>query len=120
MMSPDAPAPAPAARRPGFTLVEVILAVGVIGIAIASLVGILTSTFHGTAAGGREWYYVELSADGTLGHTGRVLLVVAEGVNTGAGVRFEKPDRFAAVLVRRNGEVALSVDTVDFEETALK
>lgn len=46
MMSPDAPAPAPAARRPGFTLVEVILAVGVIGIAIASLVGILTSTFQ--------------------------------------------------------------------------
>lgn len=38
--------PAPAARRPGFTLVEVILAVGVIGIAIASLVGILTSTFQ--------------------------------------------------------------------------
>ena len=33
-------------RRAGFTLVEVILAVGVIGIAIASLVGILTSTFQ--------------------------------------------------------------------------
>ena len=78
------------------------------------------STFHGTAAGGREWYYVELSADGTLGHTGRVLLVVAEGVNTGAGVRFEKPDRFAGILVRRNGEAALTVDTTDFEETALK
>lgn len=33
-------------RRAGFTLVEVILAVGVIGIAIASLVGILTTTFQ--------------------------------------------------------------------------
>ena len=36
----------PARRRRGFTLVEVILAVGVIGIAIASLVGILTTTFQ--------------------------------------------------------------------------
>lgn len=45
-MTPEA-LPAPIrARRPGFTLVEVILAVGVIGIAIASLVGILTSTFQ--------------------------------------------------------------------------
>ncbi len=44
-MSPETPAPA-ARRRAGFTLVEVILAVGVIGIAIASLVGILTSTFQ--------------------------------------------------------------------------
>ena len=49
-----------------------------------------------------------------------MLLVVAEGVNTGAGVRFEKPDRFAGILVRRNGEAALTVDTTDFEETALK
>lgn len=41
------PAPAtPTARRRGFTLVEVILAVGVIGIAIASLIGILASSFQ--------------------------------------------------------------------------
>jgi len=33
-------------RRRGFTLVEVILAVGVIGIAIASLIGILATTFQ--------------------------------------------------------------------------
>ena len=39
------PPVAPPARRPGFTLVEVILAVGVIGIAFASLIGILTSSF---------------------------------------------------------------------------
>jgi prepilin-type N-terminal cleavage/methylation domain-containing protein len=43
-MTPD-PAPAPRRRR-GFTLVEVILAVGVVGIAIASLVGILATTFQ--------------------------------------------------------------------------
>ena len=34
------------ARRRGFTLVEVILAVGVVGIAIASLIGILATTFQ--------------------------------------------------------------------------
>ncbi len=48
-MNPEAPSMTSApvrARRPGFTLVEVILAVGVIGIAVASLVGILTSTFQ--------------------------------------------------------------------------
>jgi len=39
-------APAKTARRGGFTLVEVILAVGVIGIAFASLIGILTSSFQ--------------------------------------------------------------------------
>jgi hypothetical protein len=36
----------PVARRPGFTLVEVIIAVGVVGVAIASLIGILASTFQ--------------------------------------------------------------------------
>lgn len=36
----------PVARRLGFTLVEVIIAVGVVGVAIASLIGILASTFQ--------------------------------------------------------------------------
>lgn len=78
---------------------------------------------HGTDAGAKEWYYIELGPDGSLGHSGRVMLVVADGVlvsGATASVRFERPDRFAAVLVRRNGEVALSADTSDFEETALK
>ncbi len=82
--------------------------------------GVSPNFTHAAASGGREWFYIELGPDGSLAHSGRVMLVVAEGVNTGSAVRFEKPDRFAAVLVRRNGEVALSVDTVDFEETALK
>lgn len=43
-MTPDAPLSPP--RRRGFTLVEVILAVGVVGIAIASLIGILATTFQ--------------------------------------------------------------------------
>jgi hypothetical protein len=77
-------------------------------------------SIHGSTAGGREWYYVELGPDGALAHSGRVMLVLAEGVNTGTGVLFEKPDRFAGILVRRNGEVALTVDTTDFEEDALK
>ncbi len=82
--------------------------------------GVSPNFTHATTSGGREWYYVELGPDGTLAHTGRVMLVVGEGINTGSGVRFEKPDRFAAILVRRNGEVALTVDTVDFEETPLR
>jgi len=45
-IAPEPAAPPSARRRGGFTLVEVILAVGVIGIAIASLVGILTTTFQ--------------------------------------------------------------------------
>jgi Tfp pilus assembly protein PilV len=36
----------PVVRRLGFTLVEVIIAVGVVGVAIASLIGILASTFQ--------------------------------------------------------------------------
>ena len=42
-MNPPAVLPA---RRRGFTLVEVIIAVGVVGVAIASLIGILASTFQ--------------------------------------------------------------------------
>lgn len=36
----------PSTRRPGFSLVEVTLAIGIVGIAILSLVGILGSTFQ--------------------------------------------------------------------------
>jgi len=75
---------------------------------------------HSQGSGGAQWYYVELGPDGALAHAGRVMLVLAEGVNTGESVLFEKPDRFAAILVRRNGETALTVDTIDFEEDALK
>ena len=85
--------------------------------------GVSPNFTHAAASGGREWFYIELGPDGSLAHTGRVMLVVAEGVIVPAAassVRFEKPDRFAAILVRRNGEVALTVDTVDFQETSLR
>jgi type II secretory pathway pseudopilin PulG len=42
----NTPSNVPIARRLGFTLVEVIIAVGVVGVAIASLIGILASTFQ--------------------------------------------------------------------------
>lgn len=42
----NTPSNVPFARRLGFTLVEVIIAVGVVGVAIASLIGILASTFQ--------------------------------------------------------------------------
>ena len=36
----------PSRRRPGFSLIEVTLAIGILGMAILSLVGILGSTFQ--------------------------------------------------------------------------
>lgn len=73
------------------------------------------SAVHGTAAGGRAWYYVELGPDGTNNHLGKVVLVVAEGANTGSSVLLTSPDKFAAVLVRRNGDVSLTSDTEELE-----
>ncbi len=42
-MIPDRPSPS---KRPGFSLIEVTLAIGIVGVAILSLVGILGSTFQ--------------------------------------------------------------------------
>jgi prepilin-type N-terminal cleavage/methylation domain-containing protein len=83
----------------------------------ASAVRYYNNTYH---QNGSEWFYVEFGADGTSNHASRVMLVLAEGVATPGGVVFEKPDAFAAILLRRNGEVALTSDTIDFEEAALK
>lgn len=70
------------------------------------------------ANGGKYWYYVELGPDGTNNHLGKVVLVLAEGVNVGGGnVRLSSPDKFAAILVRRNGDVSLTTDTDDLEST---
>ena len=82
--------------------------------------GVSPNFTHAAASGGREWFYVELGPDGSLNHTGRVKLTVGEGIYTFNGVRFEKPEAFAGILVRRNGEVALTAEAVDFAETSLK
>ena len=79
-----------------------------------------SADFHSSESGGTNWYYVELASDGTSGHVGRVTLVLGAGVNNGSEVRFENADRFAAILLRRNGETALTVDTKDFESENLK
>jgi hypothetical protein len=83
----------------------------------ASAVRYYNNTYH---QNGSEWFYVEFGADGTSNHASRVMLVLAEGVATPGGVTFLKPDAFAAILLRRNGEAALTSDTSDFEEAALK
>ena len=46
MISPMNPPRHPSPARPGFSLVEVTLAIGIVGVAILSLVGILGSTFQ--------------------------------------------------------------------------
>lgn len=70
---------------------------------------------HTVASGARYWYYVELGSDGSNNHNGKAVLMLAEGVNTGSSVLLSAPDKFAAILVRRNGDVALTNDTSDFD-----
>lgn len=79
-----------------------------------------TGSVHTAANGAKYWYYVELGPDGTNNHLGKVVLVLAEGVNTGSSVLLTSPDKFAGILVRRNGDVSLTTDTDDFETSSLK
>lgn len=85
-----------------------------------------TSSVHGnsaataTTANSKFWYYVELGPDGTNNHLGKVVLVLAEGVNTGGAVLLTSPDKFAGILLRRNGDISLTTDTDDFESASLK
>ena len=72
---------------------------------------------HTVVGGGSYWYYVELGPDGSNNHTGKVVLVLAEGVNVGTQTRLTSADKFAAILLRRNGDVTLTTDTVDLEST---
>lgn len=85
--------------------------------ATSGIVTFDTSGVHSVANGGRYWYYVELGADGTNNHLGKAVLVVAGGVNTGASVVLTSPDKFAAVMVRRNGDVSMTSDTDELEAT---
>jgi prepilin-type N-terminal cleavage/methylation domain-containing protein len=78
------------------------------------------NTVHTAAQGGKQWFYVEFGADGTSNHAGRVVLVVAEGVNTGGQVLLTSPDKFAAIVLRRSGDLSLTTDTTEFELTSVK
>jgi hypothetical protein len=75
------------------------------------------TTVHLVANGGNYWYYVELGPDGSNNHTGKVVLVLAEGMNVGTQTILTSADKFAAILVRRSGDVTLTTDTVDLEST---
>jgi prepilin-type N-terminal cleavage/methylation domain-containing protein len=72
---------------------------------------------HTVVGGGNYWYYVELGPDGSNNHTGKVVLVLAEGMNVGTQTILTSADKFAAILVRRSGDVTLTTDTVDLEST---
>ncbi len=72
---------------------------------------------HTIAGGGNYWYYVELGPDGSNNHTGKVVLVLAEGMNVGTQTILTSADKFAAILVRRSGDVTLTTDTDDLEST---
>lgn len=76
-----------------------------------------TASVHTATYGAKYWYYVELGPDGTNNHLGKVVLVLAEGANTGNSVVLSSPDKFAGILVRRNGDVSLTSDTDDLEST---
>jgi prepilin-type N-terminal cleavage/methylation domain-containing protein len=79
-----------------------------------------TASVHTAANGAKYWYYVELGPDGTNNHLGKVVLVLAEGTNTGGSVLLTAPDKFAGILLRRNGDISLTTDTDDFESASLK
>lgn len=79
-----------------------------------------TVKFHGRESGGKEWFYVEFGADGTSNHAGRVVLVLAEGANTGGQVLLTSPDKFAAIVLRRSGDLSLTTDSSEFELTSVK
>ena len=83
-----------------------------------------TASVHTAANGAKYWYYVELGPDGTNNHLGKVVLVLAEGVivpnASSNGVMLTAPDKFAGILLRRNGDISLTTDTDDFESASLK
>ncbi len=78
------------------------------------------TSVHAAAQGAKQWFYVELGADGTSNHAGRVVLVVAEGANTGGQVLLTSPDKFGAIVLRRSGDLSLTTDSSEFELTSVK
>lgn len=87
---------------------------------ISTTVVTFDNSVHTAANGGKQWFYVELGADGTSNHAGRVVLVVAEGTNTGGQVLLTSPDKFAAIVLRRSGDLSLTTDSSEFELTSVK
>lgn len=78
------------------------------------------TSVHSVANGAKQWYYVEFGPDGTSNHAGRVVLVLAEGANNGSQVILRSADKFAAIVLRRSGDLSLTTDTTEFELTSVK
>ena len=87
---------------------------------ISTTIVTFDNSVHTAANGGKEWFYVEFGADGTSNHAGRVVLVLAEGANTGNQVLLTSPDKFAAIVLRRSGDLSLTTDSSEFELTSVK
>lgn len=87
---------------------------------ISTTIVTFDNSVHTAANGGKEWFYVEFGADGTSNHAGRVVLVLAEGANTGSQVLLTSPDKFAAIVLRRSGDLSLTTDSSEFELTSVK
>jgi prepilin-type N-terminal cleavage/methylation domain-containing protein len=68
----------------------------------------------------KRWYYVELQASGASNHLGRTILVLALASvrNTGAGraaIDVASESQFAAVMLRPNGEISMTLDADEME-----
>ena len=72
----------------------------------------------------KNWYYIELQGTGAHNHLGRVLVVLASASLRVDGVKayldIENENKFAALLVRPNGDVVLTSDAGELNSDALK
>ena len=74
----------------------------------------------GTDFNPKKWYYIELQGTGASNHLGRTILVLALGTvrNTGAGraaIDVAAESQFAAVMLRPNGEISMTLDSEEME-----
>jgi hypothetical protein len=74
----------------------------------------------GTEFNPKRWYYIELQGSGASNHLGRTVLVLALAAvrNTGAGraaIEVASENQFAAVLVRPNGDISMTLDAEEME-----
>jgi len=72
----------------------------------------------------KNWYYIELQGTGAHNHLGRVLVVLASASlrvdGNKAYLDIENENKFAALLVRPNGDVVLTSDAGELNSDALK